>query len=81
MSGSTSIHTGHPDWTSYADDAPAVEYRANGKQLQRYPAIATLNTSIQYVSGALKLSALRRNRGIDAYLERRLSRQWRQRGS
>jgi hypothetical protein len=50
-------------------------------QLQRYPAIATLNTSSQYARRAFKFIALRRNRGIDAYLERRLFRQWRQRGS
>jgi hypothetical protein len=50
-------------------------------QLQRYPAIATLNTSSQYAPRAFKFNALRCNRGIDAYLERRLFRQWRQRGS
>lgn len=80
MSGCASVHTRRADWPPHVD-VPAFEYRANGKQFQRYPAIATLNNSSQYVWRALKLNALRRNRGIDAYLERRLSRQWRQRGS
>jgi hypothetical protein len=50
-------------------------------QLQRYPAIATLNTSSQYARRAFKFNALRCNRDIDGYLECRLFRQWRQRGS
>jgi hypothetical protein len=56
-----------------------VQHQPIVNRLQRYPAMATLNT--QYARRAFKFNALRCNRGIDAYLERRLFRQWRQRGS
>jgi hypothetical protein len=57
-----------------------AQHRPIVNQLQRYPAMATVNTS-SHARRAFKFNALRCNRGIDAYLERRLFRQWRQRGS
>jgi len=80
MSGCTIVHTRRADWPPLVD-VPAFEYPADGKQFQRYPAIVTSNNPSQCVWQALKLNVLLRNRGIGAYLERRLSRQWRLRGS
>ena len=82
----TSIHTGRPDATAGVIDAPAIPHFAAEGQIrqavwQRYPATMTQDISIVYGWRTCRVYAPRRSRGAEVYLERKLFRPWRQRGS